>query len=75
MGRSFEKINLRKKKMSIWLEETNAFKANISENQGEALPPANYASFTESWALKDRDEPVCNGLDTAKNRENENNFS
>uniref|UniRef100_T1GSX0 Uncharacterized protein n=1 Tax=Megaselia scalaris TaxID=36166 RepID=T1GSX0_MEGSC len=39
--------------LSIWLEQTNTFKTNISENQNEALPPANYASFT-LWGILPR---------------------
>ena len=37
--------NHARQQMSIWLEQTNALKTNISENKGEALPPANYESF------------------------------
>ena len=41
------KVNIGNHYLYIWLEQMNAFKTIITENKGEALPPANYASFTQ----------------------------
>uniref|UniRef100_T1GJW6 Uncharacterized protein n=1 Tax=Megaselia scalaris TaxID=36166 RepID=T1GJW6_MEGSC len=52
LGTEFTSDNIRGRKknhtrqqMYIGLEQTNAFKTHISKNQGQALPPANYASL------------------------------